>query len=281
MHLASTLEKTVGRRKGRPGKPSTTKCLPGSRSRRLTFELFEERNLLSVVSLISPGGDESVDGGLRLILDPYGAFGSNAGPAENAWFNPSGSLESAGTTYESAVFLRSADGAGFLAEGDIDGSGNLPSVAFDSTTASSAVSSFARGNLSISLTQSIQDRFDSSGAKVGSALIQDYQITNTSTSAVDFSMVRYLDGDLYYAGAYENDWGGASTTDRSMNQQLFEFDTGDNPNNPTTLITIRAIGGVVRTITSKSTVSPDCAAGSSPARRWTTRLKVTAAIAIS
>ena len=210
-----------------------------------SFNVNVSGGITSTVTLISPGGDESVEGGLRVVLDPYGAFGSAAEPAENAWFNPSGDFESAGTTYQSAVFLRSADWTGFLAEGDIGGSGNLSSISFDSTSASSAVSSFICGNLSILLTQTIQDRFDSSGAKVGSMLVQKYQITNIGTSAVDFSMVRYLDGDLYYSGDFRNDWGGASTTDCSMNQQLFEFDTGDDPSNPTTLIGIRAIGGGV------------------------------------
>lgn len=199
----------------------------------------------SPITLISPGGDENVEGGLRIVLDSYGAFGSSAWPADDAWFNPPGDRESSHTTFESAVFLWSADWNDFLAEGSIGGSGNLPSISFDSASASSAVSSFACGNLFIVLTQSIQDRFDSLGAKTGSVLVQTYRITNTSTSSVDFSMVRYLDGDLFYSGNHSNDWGGASTTDRSMNQQLFEFDTGDDPNNPTTLIGIRAIGGVV------------------------------------
>jgi hypothetical protein len=222
-HDSIFFQKASRQRKGRIGKSSRRRAAFRD-SATLRFELLEARNLLSVVSLISPGGDESVDGGLRLVLDPYGAFGSAAGPAENAWFNPAGSIGSAGTTFQSAVFLRGAGSTGFLAEGDIGGSGNLPSDTFDSTSASTAVSSFTIGDpaiLDISLTQRIEDRFNSSGTKVGSVLIQDYQITNTSTSAVDFSTVRYLDGDLYFSGGFTNDWGGASTTDRSMNQQLF------------------------------------------------------------
>jgi hypothetical protein len=199
----------------------------------------------NTATLISPGGDESVEGGLRVVVDAYGAFGSSAYPATDAIFNPSGVFGAKDTTYESAVFLRSADGSSFLSEGYIGSSGGLPAVNFTSVSASSAVSSFVYGNLYVVLTQTVQDRVDSTGTKVGSVLVQKYQITNIGSTAADFSLVRYLDGDLYYSGWLGDDWGGANTTDRSMSQQLFEFDTGDDPNNPTTLIAIRAFGGSV------------------------------------
>jgi len=199
----------------------------------------------NTITLSSPGGNESVDGGLRVIVDTYGAFGSAADPAGDAWFNPPGGIGAAGTTFESGVFLRGSGADGFLAQGDIFGSGNLPSIGFQSTTASSAVSAFSRGNLSFGLTQTVQDRFDSSGTKVGSVLVQEYAVTNTGTASASISLVRYVDGDLYFSGGFSNDWGGASTTDQAMNQQLFEFDSGDDPADPTTLFAIRSIGGVV------------------------------------
>jgi len=201
----------------------------------------------TTVTLTSPGGSESVDGGLRVILDPYGGFGSSAQPANNAWFNPPGSTGPAGTTYESAVFLRGAGSSGFLADGLIGSSGGLPSISFQSTAAHSAVSSFNRGNLGFQLTQTVRGQFNDAGTKVGSVLVQDYKITNTGTTAADFALTRYIDGDLYFSGGFSNDWGGTSITVPTMNQQLFEFDSGDNPSDPTTLLGIRAIGGVVPT----------------------------------
>lgn len=201
----------------------------------------------SAISLFSPGGDHTVDGGLSLVVDPYGAFGSAASPAGNAIFNPPGAVSWGGTTYQSAVFIRGAGQSTFLADGDIGGSGNLPSTGlFTSTSDSSATSQFTRGDLSFSLTQQIRDRFDAAGQKSGSVLIQEYVITNTSTTnAADFSLTRYLDGDLYMADGTLADKGGASTLDRTMNQQLFEFDAGQNAATATTLTAIRAIGGSV------------------------------------
>lgn len=200
----------------------------------------------STTTLFSPGGNHTVDGGLSLIVDPYGAFGSAAGPAGNALFNPPGPVSWGGTTYESAVFIRGAGQSTFLANGDIGGSGNLPSIGFISTSNSSATSQFTLGDLSFDLTQEIRDRFNATGQKSGSVLIQEYVITNTSTtSAADFSLTRYLDGDLYMADGTLADKGGASTLDRTMNQQLFEFDAGQNAATATTLTGIRAIGGSV------------------------------------
>ena len=202
---------------------------------RLKFETLEDRNLLSVTSLISPGGNETVDGGLRVNVDAYGAFGDNAYPADNAWFNPVGALSAAGTTYESGVYIGgAATGNGFMAEGDL---ANLSPIGFDSVTTTSAVSHFTRGNFSIVLTQSVGDKLSSTGTKIGSELVQTYAITNNGSDA-NFYMTRYLDGDLYFSGDFTNDWAGASTTLPTMDQRLFEFDSADALHNPTGVVAL-------------------------------------------
>ncbi len=218
----------------------------------LTFTLFfvivstYSCTLGSTISLISPGGSESVDGGLRVILDAYGGFGSAAGPADNAWFNPIGSIGASGTTFESAVHFRGSSFSGFLAEGGIGSSGNLPSRGFNNTSQSTATSTFYIDDLKFTLNQSVQDRFDPSGSKSGSLLIQDYSITNLSEINSTFSLTRYADADLYFDGTL-NDRGGASTLARTDGQQLYEFDSGDNPLEPTTFYGIRAQGGSIPT----------------------------------
>ena len=95
------------------------------------------------------------------------------------------------------------------------------------------------------LIQSVVNRTDVAGIQVGSALVQQYSITNNNDSLREFSLTRYLDGDLYMADSTLYDKGGASTLDRTMNQQLFEFDSGQDQSDATTLVGIRAIGGSV------------------------------------
>lgn len=200
----------------------------------------------TTVTLISPGGDETVDGGLRVILDAYGGFGSSASPASNAWFNPPGAIGSAGTTYESGVFLRSdSPYANFLAEGYIGSAGGLPSIGFSSTSTSSASSAWSLDGFGFGLNQTVADLLDGS-SKVGSVLSQAYTITNTGQTGRSFSLTRYLDGDLYFDGTLY-DSGGASTLAAVQNQVLYEFDSGDDPSNPTTFVGISANGGTIPT----------------------------------
>ena len=192
--------------------------------------------LYSQQTLVSPGGNYLVDGGLTITVDPYGAFGSSAEPAGDAIFNAPGSLGYAGTTYESAVFLRMPGFASFLSRGSIGTSGLLPNINFTSSSETEAQSLFFINGLMISLIQSVSDR-SAGGDKLGSSLTQTYLIQNNTSSQIDFEMVRYLDGDLYFSGGFTNDWGGEN------NLTLFEFDTGSDPNNPATYLGIKTFGG--------------------------------------
>lgn len=204
----------------------------------------------SVILLNSPGGGSNVAGGLSINVDAYGAFGSYAAPAGDAFYNPGGMLNAAGTTYESAIFLRANGFSGYLAEGAI---GGQPSVAFSQTGGSLARSSFSRDGLAFELTQEVQDRIVGA-TKTGSILVQNYIIRNDSTATKDFSFTRYLDGDLYFEGDFRNDFGGRSGS-LGSGINLYEFDTGDNPSDPSTYVGIRSLGSTNTSIEAAYEVS--------------------------
>jgi len=192
--------------------------------------------------LTSPGGDSSVEGGLSMLVDQYGAFGHYEF-SSGAIFNPYGSFGPANTTYQSGVHLSGPGFSSFLSTGPL---ANLAGGSFTSLTPTAAVSSFSAGGLNFSLSQEVRDRFDA-GVKKGSQLVQTYTVTNSTASTLNFSMARYVDGDLYFEGGFSNDWGGVSSYTPTMDQTLFEYDSGDNPSNPTTYLGIRSLGGTVPT----------------------------------
>lgn len=71
-----------------------------------------------MVSLRTAAGD----GGLRVELDGFGAFGSDIGSdATNAFYDPTGDIEESGTTYESGIAIRvgSQGSRTFLTSGSI------------------------------------------------------------------------------------------------------------------------------------------------------------------
>ncbi len=73
----------------------------------------------------------------------------------------------------------------------------------------------------------------------GSTLVQTYRITNNTGASKVVSLSRYLEGDLYFVGSFGNDFGGVSADRKTV----FQFDTGDDPNAPTTFVGITSTGG--------------------------------------
>ncbi|MBU1899696.1 thrombospondin type 3 repeat-containing protein, partial [Myxococcota bacterium] len=68
-------------------------------------------------------------------------------------------------------------------------------------------------------------------------LEQCYTFTNNSADAIEeLALIHYIDGDLYFEGNYTNDYGGTS---QGIPKTVYEFDEGDNPNEPTTLLAFR------------------------------------------
>lgn len=199
----------------------------------LNLAKVEQQN----TELFTPAGD----GGVRVLVDPLGAFGSSTAGA-NAFYDPVGAIGSSGTTFESGVAIRFGDtgGRSFLSVGDIRGSGNLRSPGFTTVSNTSAESSFSFGDLDFDLTQTV-DTLLTEGERTGSFLNQTYTITNPGDEAVTFELVRYIDGDLVFDGSFQ-DGGGLLTQDGR--EILFETDTAGEPETSTTFIGITSEGGV-------------------------------------
>ncbi|RME01564.1 MAG: hypothetical protein D6812_07850, partial [Deltaproteobacteria bacterium] len=176
----------------------------------------------AVVTLTNGTGD----GTLRVTVDPYGSFGSST-PAGDAVFDPAGSIGASGTVYESGVYFSPLDN--FLTT-DSFGAG-LPSIPFESTTTTSASSVFTVAGFEFHLTQTLAP-----ATSEGSTLIQRYEITNRTGGTVTFKLVRHVDGDLYFDNTLVDRGGISSDT-------VYEFDGGDDPNEPTTFVGIQSLGG--------------------------------------
>ena len=180
------------------------------------------------------------DGGLRVGVDPYGAFGSSVGGLEtsDAFYDPLGETAEAGTVFESylAIGLENDEDPGRI----ILSEANLGSPGFSDTTETNAQSTFSLSGLDFVLEQEVTD-FTSEGQRVGSDLLQTYTITNTTDAAIEFDLVRYLDGDLSFDGSLL-DSGGLYFEDGSP--ILFETDSGESGTLSTTFVGITDFASV-------------------------------------
>ena len=182
------------------------------------------------------------DGGLRVELDAFGAFGSSVGSdATNAFYNPIGDIEESGTTFESGVAIRvgSQGTRTFLTSGSIGGSGSLTNPGFTEESQQSATSTFGFANLNFGLTQEVIPIFNEQ-VRTGSTLVQTYTITNPTTDTVNFELIRYLDGDLGFDGSISDSGGRLVSGGEEI---IFQTDSGDNPLASTTFVGITANGG--------------------------------------
>lgn len=133
--------------------------------------------------------------------------------------------------------------------GDVPGEGEfvetrdvafVPDVTVISETSSQYVTRFNVNQLEFTLTQSVQDAIQD-GVQSGSLFTQSYSIRNLADVPNSFSMVRYLDGDLYLNDNSLLDGGGV------LNQvgQLVAFQTEASgaANDNDAFIGITATGG--------------------------------------
>ena len=178
------------------------------------------------------------DGGVSIGVDAFGAFGSNLEGTEtsDAVYDPVGPIEASGTVFES-----------FLAvgiNGDEDPSrtilseNSLGALGFTNSTATNASSTFNVSGLDFVLEQEVGD-FVTGEQRVGSDLVQTYTITNNTNAAIEFDIVRYLDGDLAFDGSIQ-DTGGLYF--EGGDPILFETDSGDSGTDATTFVGITSIG---------------------------------------
>jgi len=185
------------------------------------------RSLAATNTALSVGtGEKSVS----VTVSPYGVFGSSS-DGGYAYYWPPGYSASSSTVYESAVYFSKH---GFLHVGNVDGP-SLPDISFSSFTSTKAISEFDVSNFHFKLTQELI------ATASGAMLVQTYEIKNNNSTSQQFDMIRHVDGDLYFIGDFTNDAGGVGQIGNLI--ALYEFDSGDNPTNPTTYFGITVEGG--------------------------------------
>ncbi|MGK7904275.1 MAG: Ig-like domain-containing protein, partial [Hormoscilla sp.] len=197
------------------------------------------------VNLATPAGD----GGLRLEVDAFGAFGSSVGTTSDAFYDPIGNIGEAGTTFQSGVAIRVGQQVQrtFLTTGNIEGSGNLEDPGFveviptdNSGISNRAISTFSFSGLDFTLTQTVQELSSENGSRTGSLLTQNYTIFNPGSEALDLELLRYFDGDLSFDGSIIDGGGRLVIGGQEI---LFETDTAGEATTSTTFIGITGTGG--------------------------------------
>ncbi|MGO4892773.1 hypothetical protein [Flavobacterium sp. W21_SRS_FM6] len=185
------------------------------------------------------------DGTLEVGVDGYGSFGSSISGIDtsDAFYDPVGIDESAGTTYESAIAVGFGGDRTYLTTGSIAGPDNIgTNLVIGTTTSSSMQSTFMVNALQFELNQSVSLSQDSSGVALGTILNQVYTITNTAAEQISFDVVRYLDGDLDFDGTIQD---GGGRIVQSGNEILFETDgVGSGSATSQNFVGITGIGGI-------------------------------------
>ncbi|HBY80779.1 MAG TPA: hypothetical protein DEG47_28065, partial [Cyanobacteria bacterium UBA11148] len=201
----------------------------------------------SAILATAPG-----DGGVRVALDAFGSFGSTTGSAitdpdleeysDDAFYDPLGAGEESGTIYASAVAIRIGDTGlrQYLSFYDIGNEDGLTGAVFTAISPTSAQSTFTYNGLNFVLDQRVSDILDANSMRQGSQLIQTYTITNPGSTAINFELIRYIDGDLDFDGSLL-DTGGLTVI--SGKTALFETDGGGSASDRTIFVGLTDAGG--------------------------------------
>ena len=182
-----------------------------------------------VSAVLSNGDVDTQDGALSVEVDALGAFGSAVANNGVARFNPPGPVAPASTTFTSNLYVNVPDR--LLDHECTDGPTDVIT-----TSPTELVTRQTIGALEYGVAQSLAPIQDSAS----STLTQTYTIKNVSPDPIPtLTLVRHIDGDLLFDGTLV-DGGGASADGSS----LFEFDSSDDPANPSTFVGITgALGG--------------------------------------
>ncbi|MDY0063281.1 MAG: MopE-related protein [Myxococcota bacterium] len=175
-------------------------------------------------TLSTQAGCSPALGHLSLTVDAYGTFGTQANVAGDAFFDPpEPEWERAGTVYQSMPFLcltRDGSSAGTYLEAGRSGLG----VARATQQGNTVTSVFTYGGVEVLLEQTLDC----------TVLTQCYTFTNTTNRPIMvLAITQYIDGDLYFVGNYQDDYG---STIPSSPRTVYEFDQGDDPLEPSTFI---------------------------------------------
>jgi hypothetical protein len=219
---------------------------------------LERRELLATLT------NGNGDGQLFVQVNEQGAFGNantlavnlanppQGNTVDDALFNPPGARGQAGTTYESGLAIRLLGGTTrqFLTAGTIGGTGNNQSGFFFDASVGLPQNNLERnsrffwpnnvtrpsgGNqvpagaqLQFDLRQTLVD-LTFSGAQDGTALVQQYTVTNVSGNTLSFELIRYWDGDIFAGGSPLLDGGGRRIFDvRRGVDGVFQSDVANN-----------------------------------------------------
>ena len=187
------------------------------------------------------------DASLLITVDGYGAFGSVVDDfTADAIYDPVGPTPSETSVFESGIAIRANQASGtrtWYSTSSI-GMGQLPSIPVNGNS-TSATSSFTTGlGLSAALGQTVSKVFDENNAWVGSKLTQTYTLTNTTASAMNFEVVRYMDADLIYSGTGLSDDGGGYLLVGNT-EYLFETETATGASASNTFVGITSTGGTI------------------------------------
>jgi len=165
-------------------------------------------------------------GEVSLELDVYGTYGSAAPTDSPAAFNPAGDMPDAGaqrTVYESKPFLCIERGGSRNGRWLLN-SDSPPSYSAE-RVGDTMTSTFTYDGVTVRQTAT----FDCT------KLTQCWRFTNNGAQALEsVSITPYIDGDLYFNGVL-SDYGGTSS---GIPRQVYEYDEGDDPNEPTTQLAL-------------------------------------------
>ena len=166
-------------------------------------------------------------GDVSLGLDVYGSFGSSTEINQDALFNPANDVPdrgARGTVYESMPFLCRTQG------GDSDGewleAGALNANANADAVGDRMTSDYTVDGVGVEM---VAD-FDCN------VLTQCWTFTNNTGAPLDeLALIHYVDGDLFFEGSFNNDFAGTSV---GIPRTIYEFDAGDDPEAPTTQLSL-------------------------------------------
>lgn len=173
-------------------------------------------------------------GRVRLGIDAFGATGSASGGGR-ACYDPADDQPNQGmvsTIFESAAFL-CVEGADGQVTGNWLDTSDTRNVPFNTVRIDDEVTStFNIGGLAVEA----RLRLDCT------VLEKCYRFTNTTEEFIPvLAVTHYMDGDLYFGdGGLGNDYG---ATSQGFPKTLWEFDEGDNPEEPTTFVGLYPLPG--------------------------------------
>ena len=164
-------------------------------------------------------------GVLDMRLDPFGAFGSQTAIRQDGIYDPQDQPDQGPnrTVYESMTFMCRTGGG--VSEGQWLETGRIGNVVARADGNGNAMSSdYAVDGVGVHLEAALDCN----------VLTLCYTLTNNTDSPLQtLALTPYIDGDLYFRGTFDNDYG---ATGAGVPRTLYEFDEGDDPQRPTTYL---------------------------------------------